>query len=75
MVLQGQRLPPAESGHPDCKIITLKGQEIDLQVKTGRVLMEIEAKSVVDEVRNVCENHLPFGFEFLKEKGKFELYA
>ena len=62
MVLQGQRLPPAESGHPDRRIITLKGQEIDLQVKTGRVLMEIEKEAVVDEVRDVCENHLPFGF-------------
>ena len=62
MVLQGQRLPPAESGHPDRRIITLKGQEIDLQVKTGRVLMEIEGEVVMDEVRNVCENHLPFGF-------------
>ena len=62
MVLQGQRLPPAESGHPDRRIITLKGQEIDLQVKTGRVLMEIEEEAVMDEVRNVCENHLPFGF-------------
>jgi len=62
MVLQGQRLPPAESGHPDRRIITLKGQEIDLQVKTGRVLMEIEAKLVMDEVRKACENHLPFGF-------------
>jgi methyl-coenzyme M reductase subunit D len=62
MVLQGQRLPPAESGHPDRKIITLNGQEIDLQVKTGRVLMEIGEESVIDEVRDVCENHMSFGF-------------
>lgn len=62
MVLQGQRLPSAESGHPDRRIITLKCQEIDLQVKTGRVLMEIEEEAVIDEVRDVCENHLPFGF-------------
>lgn len=62
IVLQGQRLPPAESGHPDRRVITLKGQEIDLQVKTGRFLMEIEAEPVMDEVRDVCENHLPFGF-------------
>ncbi|OEC86851.1 MULTISPECIES: methyl-coenzyme M reductase operon protein D [Methanobacterium] len=62
MVLQGQRLPPAESGHPDRRIITLKGQEIDLQVKTGRILIEIEAEPVIDELRDVCENHLPFGF-------------
>ncbi|MEL7671665.1 methyl-coenzyme M reductase operon protein D [Methanobacterium sp.] len=62
IVLQGQRLPPAESGHPDRRIITLKGQEIDLQVKTGRVLMEIESEAVMDEVRKACENHLSFGF-------------
>ncbi len=62
LILHGQRLPPAESGHPDHRIINIKGQEIDLQVKTGRVLMEIEEESVINEVRNVCENHLPFGF-------------
>ena len=63
MVLQGQRLPPAESGHPDRRIITLKGQKIDLQVKTGRILMEIGEEAVITGVRNVCENHLPFGFD------------
>ncbi|MGB9980031.1 methyl-coenzyme M reductase operon protein D [Methanobacterium sp.] len=62
MVLQGQRLPPAQSGHPDRRIITLKGHKIDLQVKTGRVLIEIEGDVVIDELRNVCENYLPFGF-------------
>ncbi|KAF5073533.1 methyl-coenzyme M reductase operon protein D [Methanobacterium aggregans] len=62
MVLQGQRLPPAESGHPDRRIIIIKGEEMDLQVKTGRVLMEIQGEDVVDEVRNVCNELLPFGF-------------
>ena len=62
MILQGQRLPPAEKGHPDRRIITLNGEEIELQVKTGRVLMEIEEEAVIEEVRDVCENHLPFGF-------------
>ena len=62
IVLQGQKLPPAESEHPDHKIITIKGQKIDLQVKTGRILMEIEEKSVRNEVKNVCKNHMSFGF-------------
>ncbi|MCK9150831.1 methyl-coenzyme M reductase operon protein D [Methanobacterium alcaliphilum] len=61
-VLQGQRLPPAEMGHPDRRTITVKGQEIDLQVKTGRILMEIEDESVIDKIKAVCEPHLPFGF-------------
>ncbi|MBZ9570837.1 methyl-coenzyme M reductase operon protein D [Methanobrevibacter sp. TMH8] len=62
MVLHGQRLPPAEMGHPDRKVISIKGQKIDLQVKTGRILMEIKEESIIDEIRNVCENHLQFGF-------------
>ena len=33
IVLQGERLPPKESGHPDRRAITVKGQEIDLQDK------------------------------------------
>jgi len=62
MVLHGQKLPLYESRHPDRRIITIKGQKIDLQVKAGRVLMEIGEESVIDEVRNVCKNHMPFGF-------------
>jgi methyl-coenzyme M reductase subunit D len=61
MVLQGQRLPP-EPGNPDRRVITVKGEEIDLQVKTGRVLMEIDTEETIDEVREVCEEHLPFGY-------------
>ena len=66
VVLQGQRLPPAESDHPDRRIMNIKGQKIDLQVKTGRVLMEINEESVADEVKSVCENHLSFGFNIHK---------
>ncbi|AEG17829.1 methyl-coenzyme M reductase operon protein D [Methanobacterium paludis] len=62
MVLQGQRLPPAESGHPDRRIITIKGEEIDLQVKTGRVLMEIESEEIISSIKHVCKDNLPFGF-------------
>lgn len=61
-VLQGQRLPPVEMGHPDRRTITVKHQEIDLQVKTGRILMEIEDESVIDEVKAACKPYLPFGF-------------
>jgi methyl-coenzyme M reductase subunit D len=62
MVIQGQRLPSEESGHPDRKIIIIKGEEVDLQVKTGRVLMEIDDEETIDVVKEVCEEYLPFGF-------------
>ncbi|HEY0195935.1 MAG TPA: methyl-coenzyme M reductase operon protein D, partial [Methanobacterium sp.] len=41
IVIQGQRLPSEEINRERRKI-KIKGEEIDLQVKTGRVLMEIE---------------------------------
>lgn len=61
MVLHGQRLPP-EAGNPDRRVIIVKGEEIDLQVKTGRVLMEIDGEETIDEIREVCEDNLPFGY-------------
>jgi methyl-coenzyme M reductase subunit D len=62
VVLQGQRLPPLEQEHPDRRIITIKGEEIDLQVKTGRILLEIVDEKILDEIRVICEEFLPFGF-------------
>jgi methyl-coenzyme M reductase operon protein D len=61
IVIQGQRLP-SEDINPDRRKITIKGEEIDLQVKTGRVLMDIQDEEIIDEVRAVCEENLPFGF-------------
>jgi methyl-coenzyme M reductase subunit D len=62
IVLQGERLPPEQVKHPDRRVITISGDEIDLQVKTGRVLMEIEDEQIIDDIKKVCEDHLPFGF-------------
>ncbi len=62
MVIQGQRLPPVESGDPDRKTITIKGEEIDLQVKTGRILLELENDEILDDIRAVCKDLLPFGY-------------
>jgi methyl-coenzyme M reductase subunit D len=61
LVIQGQRLP-SEDINPERRKITIKGEEIDLQVQTGRVLLEIEDEEIIDEIRSVCETNLPFGF-------------
>ncbi len=62
MVIHGPRLPPEDIKHPDQRKITIKGEEVDLQVQTGRVLMEIENEETIEEVKEVCEDHLPFGY-------------
>ena len=61
MVIQGQRLPQTEE-NPDRRVITILGEEVDLQVKTGRVLMEIEEEEIIEEVKTICEDLLPFGY-------------
>lgn len=61
MVIHGPRLPPDEN-NADQRKITIKGEEVDLQVQTGRVLMEIENEETIEEVKEVCEDHLPFGY-------------
>lgn len=62
IVLQGQSLP-ADGDNPDRRVITVKNEEIDLQVKTGRILMEISDEAVIEKVKEVSEPHLPFGFD------------
>ncbi|MDD3753436.1 MAG: methyl-coenzyme M reductase operon protein D [Methanobacterium sp.] len=61
MVIQGQRLPPEEI-NPERQFITVKGEEIDLQVKTGRIMMEIEEEEIIEEVKKICDEILPFGY-------------
>jgi methyl-coenzyme M reductase subunit D len=61
IVLQGQRLP-SDQNNPDRKKIMINGEEVDLQVKTGRVLMEIEDEETIEIVRQKCEENLSFGY-------------
>ena len=61
IVIQGQRLPPKEL-NTEHRTITIKGEEIDLQVQTGRILMEIEDEELIEVIRSICEDYLPFGF-------------
>ncbi|MGP8190564.1 MAG: methyl-coenzyme M reductase operon protein D [Methanobacterium sp.] len=66
IVIQGQRLPP-KYVNQEQRTITLKGEEIDLQIQTGRILMDIEDEGIIDEsiiedIKSICEDHLPFGF-------------
>lgn len=61
IVIQGQRLP-SEEINPERRKIKIKGEEIDLQVQTGRVLMEIEDEEIIDEIKTICDSNLPFGF-------------
>jgi methyl-coenzyme M reductase subunit D len=62
MVVHGPGLPQVTTKHPDRREIDVKGEIIDLQVKTGRILLEIETEEAINDVKKVCEDILPFGF-------------
>ena len=68
MVLHGRRLSPEETGSEEPRFITIRDEKIDLHVKTGRVLIEINEEEIIsldqlnDEIHEICTNHLPFGF-------------
>lgn len=62
MLIHGPRLPPVREGHPDRRSMIVSGEEVEVQVKPGRILLEIESEEVIEDVREVCEEHLPFGY-------------
>ncbi|KZX17244.1 methyl-coenzyme M reductase operon protein D [Methanobrevibacter cuticularis] len=66
-VLQGPRLPPEDPNEDpryfDRRRITVNGKEIELKVKTGRIFVELSTEETIDEIKVICEQHLPFGFD------------
>jgi methyl-coenzyme M reductase subunit D len=61
MLIHGPRLPPVNEGHPD-RTMVVSGEEVNVQVKPGRILLEIESEEVIEDVKEVCEENLPFGY-------------
>jgi methyl-coenzyme M reductase subunit D len=66
-VIQGPRLPikdPNENPrYAERRKITVNGKEVDLKVKTGRIFIEISNESTIDKIREICDKHIPFGFD------------
>ncbi|MDR2967383.1 MAG: methyl-coenzyme M reductase operon protein D [Methanobacteriaceae archaeon] len=66
-VIQGPRLPPEDPNenprYVERRKITVNGKEIELKVKTGRIFIEISNESTIDEVKGICNEYLPFGFD------------
>ena len=73
MLIQGPSLPRQVScgpgtgapvDHPDRRIINVSGHAFELNVRVGRIQVEIEDRSVKENIRKVAEENLPFPFEF-----------
>jgi methyl-coenzyme M reductase subunit D len=73
ILIQGLSLPRQVSwgpgtgtpvNHPDRRIINVSGQAFELNIRVGRIQIEIEDRSVKEKIRKVAEENLPFPFEF-----------
>jgi len=66
-VIQGPRLPPEDPNedprYSERRKITVNGKEVDLKVKTGRIFVEISNESTINEIKGICNEYLPFGFD------------
>lgn len=62
MIIHGPRLPPVREGHSDRRTMIIGGEEVNVQVKPGRVLLEIESEDVIEDIKEVCEDVLSFGY-------------
>jgi len=66
-VIHGPRLPPEDPSedprYAERRRITVKGKELELKVKAGRIFIDLSEESVIDQIREICNEILTFGFD------------
>ncbi|MDI6899077.1 MAG: methyl-coenzyme M reductase operon protein D [Methanolinea sp.] len=79
ILLNGQNLPSTvpygpsrglATVHPQRKKIRVLGTEVDLRVQVGSLVLEVEDRSVIDEVRSLCGDFFT-DFSCSVQEGRF----
>ena len=74
-VVQGPRFPKGEATLPpqyqERRVINVCGEDVVLQVKTARIFLEITMESTIKEVEQICEKHIPFGFDINQDRAHY----
>ena len=69
----GKGLP---NEHPERRVITVKGKQVELRLLVGRVFVEIDdidyVQQALEEIEQICTEVLPFGFNL--EVGRYSKY-
>jgi len=74
LLLMVPRLPPQDEidrKYGDRRIITVNGEPVELKVKTGRVFVELFEEEGIDEIRDICCNHIKHGFDINTNKAQY----
>lgn len=74
-VIHGPRFPKTEESLPaqyrERRVITVNGEPVVLKVKTGRIFIEITMESTIDLIREICEKHIPHGFDINQSRAQY----
>jgi len=66
-IIHGPRIPPEDPDedprYTERRKITVKGKEIELKVKAGRIFVDLSEESAIDQIREICNEILTFGFD------------
>jgi methyl-coenzyme M reductase subunit D len=79
MILNGPSLPPTvtegpgrglPNPHPGRRIIHVGGEEFELQVQVGTIILELENRDAIPAIRKVCDEVFQ-NFSYTLQEGKF----
>ena len=74
-VIHGPRFPKGEATLPEKyrerRVIQINGEDVVLQVKTARIFLEITMESTIKEVEEICEKHIPYGFDINQDRSNY----
>ena len=74
-VIHGPRFPKGEATLPlkyrERRVITVNGEDVVLQVKTARIFIELTMESTINEIEEICNKHIPFGFDINQDRSNY----
>jgi methyl-coenzyme M reductase subunit D len=74
-VIHGPRFPKTEETLPpqyrERRVINVNGEDVVLQVKTGRIFVELTLESTIKEIEEVCKKDIPFGFDINQDRSNY----
>ena len=74
-VIHGPRFPKTEETLPpqyrERRVITVNGEDVALQVKTGRIFVELSMESTIKEIEEVCKKDIPYGFDINQSRTNY----
>lgn len=74
-VIHGPRFPKTEETLPpqyrERRVINVNGEDVVLQVKTGRIFVELTMESTIKEIEKVCKEDIPYGFDINQSKTNY----